>query len=397
MPWRTIAPMDARAAFICDDLAGTVPMRTLCARHTISPPTGYKWVARYAGGGVTALADRRRTPHHCPHATPPTVREAVLAARRAHPHWGPRKLRAVLVRHAPATAWPAPSTIGQLLRVAGLSTPRRRRPPPPPPSSLPPGGTRPNALWTLDFKGQFRTQDGQLCYPLTVLDYASRYLLGCQALARPTTALTRPVLERLFREYGLPDALRTDNGPPFASTGLGRLSTLAVWWLRLGIRLERIQPGHPEQNGRHERLHRTLKRETALPPAATRRAQQRRFAAFQREYNTDRPHEALDQQPPATRYAPAVRPYPAQLPPLEYPAHFTVRRVGHNGGLRWHGTWVNCSQALAGLDVGLVEHTDRCWALYVGPVRLTTFTEADGTLHRTRRTSHPKVSTMSPV
>jgi transposase InsO family protein len=237
----------------------------------------------------------------------------------------------------------------------------------------------PNAVWSADFKGHFKTRDGRYCYPLTVVDGYSRYLLACDAYLQPRGALIRPTFVRLFQEYGLPERLRTDNGAPFASTGFARLSRLALWWIRLGIRPELIEPAHPEQNGRHERLHRTLKAEATRPPAASSRGQQRRFHRFRHEYNTERPHEALGQWPPATAYAPSPRPYPARLPPLEYPAHYEVRRVGPNGGLRWHGHWIYCTGVLRGEDLGLTEVADGRWALYFGTVRLGQLDE------RTRR------------
>jgi hypothetical protein len=235
--------------------------------------------------------------------------------------------------------------------------------------------TAPNGIWTADFKGQFKTGDGIYCYPLTVQDGFSRYLLACRGLTGTTYAESRPVFERLFREYGLPEMLRTDNGVPFATGALGRLSQLSVWWVRLGIYPELIQPGQPQQNGRHERMHRTLKRATARPAAATRRQQQRCFDVFRREYNELRPHEALADETPASVYRPSPRPYPTRLPPLEYPAHFEVRRVSRNGGVRWHKRWVNVSHVLGGEYVGFTEVDDREWDLYFGPLRLGRFHE----------------------
>lgn len=216
----------------------------------------------------------------------------------------------------------------------------------------------PNIIWTADYKGQFKTGDGRYCYPLTVQDGFSRYLLGCRGLTGTTTEECRPVFERLFQEYGLPEILRTDNGVPFATGALGRLSMLSVWWIRLGIVPELIEPGQPQQNGRHERMHRTLKRATARPSAPTLRSQQRRFDVFRLEYNTVRPHEALGDETPAALYARSPRPYPITLPPIDYPGHYEVRLVSANGGVRWHKRWVNVSHVLAGEYVGFVEIDD---------------------------------------
>jgi hypothetical protein len=228
----------------------------------------------------------------------------------------------------------------------------------------------PNAVWTADFKGHFRTRDGQYCYPLTVVDGFSRYLLECQGLRSTAIELARPVFLRLFGDFGLPRIIRTDNGVPFATTALGRLSTLSVWWVRLGIRPELIEPAHPEQNGSHERMHRTLKRETARPPRGNLAAQQSRFNHFRREYNEDRPHEALDQETPASMYTPSPRTLPSKLPSIDYPRHFEVRYVSANGGIRWKCDWVCVTHTLAGEYVGLEEVGDALWDVYFGPIKL---------------------------
>jgi hypothetical protein len=232
-----------------------------------------------------------------------------------------------------------------------------------------------NAVWTADFKGQFKTGDGRYCYPLTVADGFSRFLLACQGLAGTLHEPTRRVFERLFKEFGLPAAIRSDNGVPFASEALGRLSRLSVWWIKLGIRPELIEPASPQQNGAHERMHRTLKASTARPAAATPAAQQRRFGAFRREYNELRPHEALGQKPPASLYQPSARPYPPEEPSIQYPGHFEVRRVSRNGGIRWHKGWLNVSSVLAEEQVGLEEVDDGIWSLFFGGLFLARFDE----------------------
>jgi hypothetical protein len=228
----------------------------------------------------------------------------------------------------------------------------------------------PNDVWSADFKGWFRTGDGARCLPFTLTDNASRFLLRCQAVAAADDAHVRPLFEAAFREYGLPRALRSDNGPPFASLAVAGLSRLAVWWIKLGIRPERIAPGHPEQNGRHERMHLTLAQETAQPPHATGRAQQRAFDCFRHLFNSERPHEALDQQPPATVYQPSPRPYPERVPELEYAGEDVIRRVRHNGEIKWRGTHLFVSECLAGELIGLTEVVDDCWRVRFGPVFL---------------------------
>lgn len=366
MPWRATCPMDERTQFIAACLLREESMSTLCRRFSISRKTGYKWLARYTAGGPPALVDRSHAPHEQPAAIAVGTERAILRLRAKHPLWGPRKLRAWLEEHADG-AWPASSTIGALLRRAGLTVPRRRR--------RRAYGTElvaradgANEVWAADFKGWFRTGDGRRCDPLTISDLYSRYLLRCQVVGTGQAEVVRPIFEAAFREYGLPQVLRTDNGPPFA--GMGSLSRLAVWWIRLGIRPERIAPGHPEQNGVHERMHRTLKAETASPPHATLAAQQRAFDRFRREYNEERPHEALAQRPPASSYVASPRPYPERLPRVEYPETFIVRRAHPNGDIKWRGHRVLITQALAGEPVGIQEIAQGRWRVWFGFVEL---------------------------
>ena len=393
MPWSETTPMDERLQFVADVLGAIDDMSALCCRRGISRKTGYKWLARYAARGAAGLAERSHRPRTCPHATAPDAAAALYELRRRHPTWGPKKLLAILARRAPQLALPAPSTAAALLKRAGLVTvPRRRRTPGHPGRPSAPMDA-PNAIWTADFKGEFKTRDGHYCYPLTVADGASRYLLACRALRSTATAWARPVFEALFREYGLPARIRSDNGVPFATIALGRLSTLSVWWVRLGILPDLIEPGSPQQNGRHERMHRTLKAEATRPPEAHARAQQRRFDRFRTEFNTERPHEALRQVPPASVYLPSPRPYPARLPPLEYPAHCEVRRVSRNGGIRWHNHWVNVSHVLAEEYVAFEELDDGLWAVTFGPMVLGRFDERtlrieDANGYRSRNPRH---------
>jgi transposase InsO family protein len=312
----------------------------LCEDFGISRKTAYKWWRRYLEFGAEGLKEHSHAPQVVPWAISQAQAEAIVGLRRAHPSWGPRKLRAKLSQCAPGQSWPAPSTIGELLRRQQLTEPRKRRKSARP-SPLPlRTALGPNELWCTDFKGPFRTGDGVRCDPFTLTDAYSRYLLSVKAVDKAGYADCRSELERVFREYGLPRAIRSDNGPPFASVGVTGLSRLAVWWLKLGIMPERIEPGRPEQNGRHERMHKTLKAECAAPPEANRGAQQRRFDQFRQEFNHQRPHEALGQTAPAVHYTPSERGYPARLEDPEYPANYQPRRVRRTGEIKWQGEFV---------------------------------------------------------
>ena len=381
MPWSVSSPMSRRLEFVEDAARGLYSMTELCARYAISRRVGYKWLSRFEADGPDGLVDQRRVARSHPHRMPDDVAARLVACRKAHPTWGPRKLLAYLERRQPCTAWPAASSVGALLKREGLVRARRRRPSPGHPGPPTAPMDAPNATWTADFKGQFRTQDGLYCYPLTVCDGYSRYLLACRGLPSVETAGARPVFERLFREHGLPTRIRSDNGVPFATSALGRLSALSAWWIKLGITPELTEPSSPQQNGQHERMHRTLKTEATKPARASLRAQQRRFDAFQREYNTERPHEALGNATPAEHYAPSSRPYPRRLADPEYPGHFQVRYVSRNGGVRWHNQWVNVSHVLAEEYVGLEEVADGIWSVYFGPVLLGRFDERDLRIH----------------
>ena len=382
MPWRVETPMSQRQDFVEAWARGHWHPTELCARFGISRKTGYKWWHRYESGGLSALVDQSRRPDRSPTALDAALGALLLRTRQTHPTWGPRKLLAYLThRHPRYTGWPVASTVGALLKREGLARPRRRRSAPGHPGRPLTPSDAPNALWSADFKGQFKLGTGAYCYPLTVIDGYSRYLLACRGLESIATVSTRRVFEGVFRAYGLPDRIRTDNGPPFATCALGRLSALSVWWIKLGITPELIQPAHPEQNGRHERMHRTLKAEATRPPATTVRGQQRRFDHFQREYNEERPHEALAQVPPAQHYVPSPRPYPRTLRGMDYPRHFETRYVSTNGGIRWHKRWVNVSHVLAEEYVGLEEVADGVWSVHFGPLLLGRLDERDYRLH----------------
>jgi transposase InsO family protein len=326
-------------------------------------------VGRYEAEGAGGLMERSRAAAHPGRAIAEAERTAILALRRVYPHWGPRKLAAILREREPHRPWPAPSTMGELLRREGLSTARRRVRYIVPLTRPLAAARQPNDIWTADFKGWFRTGDGVRCDPLTVADACSRFVLCCRIVA-PTGGGVRPWFERTFRTYGLPRALRTDNGSPFASTGPGRLSRLAVWWLKLGIQLDRIDPGHPEQNGRHERFHLTLQTEATRPPAPSKPAQQRRFDRVRQEFNEIRPHEALAQTPPARAYQASPRPYPGRLEDPWYDATCQVRRVSPNGQIKWRGDLVFVSEAVVGEVVGLAETETGDWTVHFMDVEL---------------------------
>lgn len=381
MPWQELGPMEQRLEFVRDHRSGLYLMTELAEQYGISRKTAYKWLARYAEASVAGLHDRSRRPHRSPQATAPEVIAALIALRRRHPRWGPKKLLALGLKQHPTWAWPGRSTASDILRRAGVVPPRpggaRRAHPQ---AALAPI-TAANGTWTTDFKGEFRTGDGHYCYPLTLRDGWSRFVLRCDGLLARTFIDVQRRFARAFAEYGVPDRIRSDNGLPFAGIGLNRLSRLAVWWMRCGIVPERILPGHPEQNGSHEQFHRMLKADTARPPAADLRAQQRRFDRFCREYNHERPHEALDYQVPADRYQPSTRRLPAVLPPVEYPGHLEIRRVSDSGEIAWRGTPTFLSATLAGEDVGFEEVDDGLWTVYFATIALARFDERQRSFH----------------
>jgi len=356
--------VDERMRFVLEYERGMQTMTELCKAYQITRETGYYWVRRYEQGGLEALQDRDRAPRRHPNQTAEAVEQAVLALRRVHMNWGPRKLKRVLERAQPQRCWPAVSTLGALLAREGLVVARKKRRRAPPYSEPFAGADAANRVWCADFKGWFRTADGERIDPLTISDAYSRYLLRCQCVEKADGPAVRAIFESAFREYGLPQAIRTDNGVPFASRALAGLSRLAVWWIKLGIVPERIAAGHPEQNGRHERMHRTLKQETASPPARNRRAQQRAFDRFRREYNEERPHEALGLETPSTVYTASRREYPVRLAEPEYGSAFLVRRVRQCGQFHWQGESVFLSETLAGEPLGLLPIDERFYTVY---------------------------------
>ena len=354
MPFVESCAMDQRIRFISDHLSGEWSVTELCERYEISRKTGYKWIGRYNDAGAAGLAERSRAPLEHGRATPAALVEAIVELRRRRPHWGPRKLIAKLRDGSPDAAWPSASTAGEWLKRSGLVSGRRvvRRVPRRLGELTAPD--RPNHVWATDHKGWIRLRDGTRVEPLTVTDGFSRYLISLAPTTSTRQAEARPLFERAFREYGLPEVIRSDNGPPFAATSVCGLTALTAWWAKLGIRHERIDPGHPQQNGQHERFHGTLL-EAMVPASADLAAQEGRFAAFARDYNEERPHEALGQRPPARLYEPSPRPLPAKLAEPDYPAEAAVRRVRSNGEIKWQGGLIFISEVLIGEPVSVEE------------------------------------------
>jgi transposase InsO family protein len=366
--------MSERLAFIQRSIHRGESILDVCAEFGISEKIGHKWLARFAVEGPAGLADRSHARHGQAHQVAPAVAARIIALRKRHPLYGPVMLRDWLRQHEPSVQWPAASTIGELLKRAGLVRSARRR-----------GGTHarlesgrtaataPNVVWTADFKGEFPLRGGgPKCYPLTVLDLQSHFLLGCTALRSTAVQTARQSFERVFRAYGLPEVIRTDNGIPFAQpNAIGRLGSLAFWWVRLGIRPEHIPPGRPAANGAHERFHKTLKAHTIRPGTLSLQAQQRRFDRFRREYNDERPHTSVaGHNPPSTSYQASPRSYPRRLPPMFYPEAAVVRRVTTAGAIKVREVAYWLSSNLAGEYVRLTETDDDRLIVAYGPLEL---------------------------
>jgi transposase InsO family protein len=380
--------MDERTRFVIECLRGEMSMTELCQYYEISRKTGYKWRQRFNNGGHPWLVDRSRAPHAHPNATAEEVVTILIGARKAHPTWGPRKLVAWLAVKYPRLQLPSASTVGAILKRHGMSRPQRPRRRTPPYAAPFVGCDGPNAVWCTDFKGGFELGNGRRCNPLTLSDAYSRYLLRCEGLTLMDEHRVRPIFESAFCEYGLPIAIRTDNGPPFATVAPGGLSRLAIWWIKLGIRPERIAPASPHENGRHERMHRTLKAEATKPPQRTLADQQRAFDRFRREYNQERPHEALGQKPPWTAYEASSRLYPVKLREPDYPSDFQVRSVRPNGLIKWKGTELYLAETLAGESVGIKQIEEDCWQVCFADVPLGVL--EGGRFHRARGDCSPR-------
>ena len=380
MPWKETDPMCQRTEFVALHRSGLFSVTELCHRFGISRKTGYKWLERFEQEGADGLRERSHATRSCPHKTAPDAAALLLAARQSHPSWGPKKLLAYLSKRHPGRALPAASTVGDLLKRNGLISGKRRRKWGHP-GAVPLQATAPNQLWCADFKGQFKMSDGQYCFPLTVTDAHSRYLLACDGHLSTQARGAIATFERLFREYGLPQAIRTDNGVPFATSAIVGLSQLSVWWTKLGIAHQRIEPGKPQQNGRHERMHKTLKAEATKPAQKNLQAQQDRFDTFRHGFNAERPHEAIGQRTPASLYVPSSRALPCKLATPHYPEHFQVRLVSGAGTFRLHGWQTHLSEVLSGQYIGLEEVDEGAWTIWFFERELGRFDQRSGRLY----------------
>jgi putative transposase len=364
MPWQKTDRVNERLRFVAMSQEGVYGKAELADRFGVSRQTGDATLKRYARGGIDALKDGSHAPRHCPHRMSEEVREVLLEARRMHPNWGPRTLLVWLAPRHPELLLPAASTVGDLYSREGLVKRRRPRRTWSHPGRAAVVVKEPNDLWTMDFKGEFRMRDGHLCYPLTIADSHTRFLLAIDGLHSTAHAGTQAVVERVFREYGLPKVIRSDNGCPFSSKAIAGLSRLNVWWTQIGIKQDRIKPGHPEQNGSHERMHRTLKQETVWPPAANGGEQQERFDGFRREFDFERPHQALGMKTPGSLYEQSPRELPESVPQPEYAGHCVVRPVRANGILHFRNRDLFLSEVLIGHKVALEEIADGVWSIY---------------------------------
>ena len=369
MPWNNTKPMNERIKFIAAYCEEEESFTELCEQFGISRKTGYKWVERYNECGISGLVERSRAPLTHPDKVSSDVISKIISAREKHPTWGPRKLLVILERHYPSLNLPVASTIGEIIKRNGLIKMKRKRIRNSPYSNPLGGYERANSIWCADFKGNFPV-GGERCHPLTISDGYSRFLIKCQAMLRPLSNPSQKIFEAAFKEYGLPDSIRTDNGAPFSTLAPGGLSRLSIWWIKLGIRPERIMPGRPDQNGRHERMHRTLKAETARPPKSSFRTQQAAFDKFKEEYNNVRPHESLNQSVPAAFYKPSSKQLPSKVPEVEYPSHFIVQKAYPNGVISFLQTQWYMSGCLKNELIGLEEVGDGRFKAYFGQVAL---------------------------
>jgi len=388
MPWKTSSVMDEKLRFVFEYERHEQTMRELCAGFGISRETGYVWVRRFHRLGAAGLLELNRAPGSHPNQTDARLERAVLELRQAHMRWGPRKLKRILERDQPGGAWPATSTIGAIVKRAGLVVARKQRRRTEPHTQPLAHAHQSNRVWCADFKGWFKSGNGTRIDPLTMTDSWSRYLLRCQAVEKADTERVRAIFEAAFCEYGLPEAIRTDNGAPFASPAVGGLSRLGVWWIKLGIAHERIQAGHPEQNGRHERMHRTLKQD--LHPAEDWRGQQRELDRFRDDYNQVRPHEALDMHTPASVYEPSPRPYPVRLAEIEYPDNMQVRPVQSHGQFLWKKKQIFLTEVLWGESIGLLPLGNNLFNIYFASRPLVGFDATRGKLVRLSNPGWPK-------
>lgn len=364
MPWKETHVMNLKVKMIADYLSNQYCPAELSRIYGVSRKTVYKWINRYEKDPENGLLDRSRAPYNRPHAVSEPIRQEIIQTKLKYLHFGPKKVMDYLRRQCSDQYWPADSTAGEILKRAGLVRPKRRK------ASVAPNGfpfaqcDAPNRLWSADYKGDFFLGDRSRCYPLTISDNFSRYLLGCQALENTRYLPAKQLFEIVFFQYGLPEVIRTDNGAPFASTGFGGLSRLSAWWVRLGICPERIEKGKPNQNGRHERMHRSLKAATINPPCYSFKAQQKAFDRYRKQYNHFRSHESLQRKVPADVYRPSYRSYPSKLADIEYDPPFKVRKVRHSGEIKWQGHLLYLSQVLAKQPIGFKQVAEDRWAIY---------------------------------
>lgn len=363
MPWKIIKTMDQKIQLIANWQTNYFNITDLSQKYGISRPTVYKLIKRYGQFGIEGLKEQSRAPKNCPHRTPKKILNLIIQEKLKNRKRGPRKIRAQLKRRYPELDLPAISTVSYWLKKEGLVEERKKRLRVPPYTEPFLECNAPNKVWSMDFKGQFYMKNDHVCYPLTVTDNFSRFILGCDALPGPRYVPTRYCLKTIFRKYGLPDVIRSDNGTPFASKCIGGLSRLSIWLIQLGIIPERIKKGCPQENGRHERMHRTLKSDTLDHVAKNLKEQQKQFDIFQHDYNNDRPHEALDDQVPSDYYKKSNRPYVEHPHPPEYGYDYKVRHVRQSGDIKFNGQMFFLTESLVGQPVGLKEIADGLWQL----------------------------------
>lgn len=366
MPWKMERPMDQKVKLISLWMDGIYGITELSIRFRVSRKTVYKWIDRYRREGSIGLEEKSRAAYKHSNTTDPSKIERIIEFKLKHDKWGPKKIVNSLERIYPEEKWPSASTAGEWLKKNGLVKDRKLRRHVERYEDYFIDCMEPDDVWSADYKGQFRTNDRRVCYPLTVTDNYSRYLIACYGLEGPRYKETKECFERIFREYGLPIAIRTDNGTPFAGTGIGGLSRLSIWWIKLGIIPERIAPGEPQQNGRHERMHRTLKESTVNPAGENLNEQQKKFDFFRVEYNNERPHESIGMKRPCEVFKKSIRSFPVKIRAIEYPGNFEVRSVRHNGEIKFEGDKYFVSELLHGENVGLKEVSDDCWQINFG-------------------------------
>lgn len=363
MPWKVINQMDLKIQFVADLNKERFSITDLSQKYGISRPTVYKWLERYKQLGIEGLKEQSRSPKSSPHRTPKKILDLVIQEKLKNRKRGPRKIRAQLKRRYPEIHFPAISTLAYWLKKEGLVEQRKKRLKVPPYTKPFSGCRAPNDVWSIDYKGQFYMKNSRVCYPLTISDNFSRFILGCKALEGPRYNSTRCYIESIFREYGLPDAIRNDNGTPFAGKCVGGLSRLSVWFIQLGIIPERIEKGCPQQNGRHERMHRSLKNDILDEAAKNHKEQQNIFDVYRHDFNNNRPHESLNDQTPNDYYQRSNRPYVEHPHSPEYGYDYTVRYVRRGGEIKFMGRMFFVTGLLAGQPVGLKEIADDTWQL----------------------------------